>query len=281
MAEQKGLSESERNWLSMLDALLMHPSPVCHEVAALKITELWSEKRTVFQCQLISRAEHWRRQHEEIQTIWQRGKSGAFQTLLRLMRITGIDSPSGTTKPQPRRRAPIIAPSHRLEPGTRPITDDEASRFGRLLDKEGLRAVFDPANRVMDDMLFRPALITLAQTAVRHDQVWPLYESGSIKRPWDPQPRTPETALAMDLALLATLTERRWTWAISDHYLCRLPLGHPLKATAAGRPGWPFLCTVLTNIGLLTRRHGKTWGLTPCARKVCSALAEVWKRAAG
>jgi hypothetical protein len=270
-----GLSDADRANLNLLDALLACLTVEHHARAAEKLVEWWSDSDTPFQRTLSNRANLWASRHGEMMGILQKRNAKAIETLLGL-----INNNPNTPVQKP--RTPIrprvsVRPSRRPHAPARNMTDAEVADFLRLIDAHGLDAVFDPGNLVHADTVFRPPLIRLQGTPVTYDRVWPRYESSSIKRTWDPEDRTPEIALALDLVLLAVAMEKKWTWTISDQYLSRLPWGHPCKATPGDRPGWKLLNGMLQQAGLLEIRSRQTWKLSARARGVTlKYLQEMW-----
>ena len=58
---KKGLTDVERAILAKLDEVLKKGTIEDLQLAAKQIAKLWNEEHTVFQSQLIGRAENWRR----------------------------------------------------------------------------------------------------------------------------------------------------------------------------------------------------------------------------
>ena len=284
MGNDPELSHMEMVWLVSLDALLVQSSPHAHAATAARIVDLWDEGGVVFRRELARRADAWR-QRQVHMTMVVTDHMGPCQRLLQL-----LDLPNGshsknqqtTPKPEPKRaKKSVVRPSCR-NTHRRKMTDDEVARFLKLIDDQGIEAVFDIGNSVNSkDELFRPPLIVLDRVGVHHDAIAPLYESGEIKRPWDPKQREPAIALAFDLALLVMLREKKWTWVISDRYFSRLPWGHPCKMTPEGRPGWKLITTMLEDAGLIELRRGQTWRLRREVRRIIADhLSAIWISAA-
>ena len=187
-----------------------------------------------------------------------------------------------STPPAPRRprpkRGPMVRPSRAAHYPATKMTDEEVERFLKLIDEEGLDAVFDPGNSVtIDDVLFRPPLVVIDGVGVHHEDIAPKYDAGKIKREWDASRTSPAWALAADLTLIVMQRERKWTWQIADRYYKRLPWGHPAKTTPTGRPGWKRITGMLSKQGLIERKSGHTWRLTDAGRDVAGFLVEAWR----
>ena len=278
MSASQGLTDSQRAMLMTVDAVLVLGTPDAHVLAARQILSLWSRQHSIFQSNLVMRAESWRRRQLEL-THPAPDPSGICERLMNLLALPGDESPGVPCRRDTTRRR---FKSQGASSSQRPITDAEVERFIHLIDREGLDAVFDPGNTVTsDDVLFKPPLIVLSGVRVYYGQVAPAYEHGEIVRPWIPHDMEPQIALAFDYALLIIETERKWTWVISDRYLRRLPWGHPCKVTPAGRPGWKLITGLLDRAGLIERRTGQTWRLTREARPVVAEhLLPAWVAAA-
>jgi len=277
----KGLTDIEKAWLVGLDALLMNGSPQGHAVTAGRIVDLWGAGGMDFQRELARRADLWRKRHMQVMQMAGDG-AGPCHRLMQLMgdpKTIDLDaaSPPPTPRPRPRprkARQPLRRPSCRNMP-RRQMSDDEVEKFLKLIDEEGLDAVFDPGNSVTsDDVLFRPPLVVIDGVGVHHEDIAPKYDAGEIKRQWDASKTPPAWALAADLTLIVMLRERKWTWQIADRYYKRLPWRHPAKTTPTGRPGWKRITGMLSKQGLIERKSGQTWRLTDAGRDVASFLAE-------
>ena len=262
-----GLTDVEKAMLISLDALLMQHSNNAHAVTAGRIADLWGGGGKVFQRELSDRAELWKKRHLEVLRM-AGDESSPCKRLMQLMsNPTGVDLDSSPPPKTPRRsrskRPTIVRPSWTSRRAAGEMTDKEVQKFLELIDVEGISSVFDPGVCVMPDgVLLRPPLIVLDGTAVQYDDVAPLYERGEIERPWDPDNRVPEMALAFDFALLVIQREKKWTWPISDNYFRRLPWTHECKLTPEGRPGWKRITPLLEKAGLIERLRGQTWRLS-------------------
>ena len=264
MSSSQGLTDSQRAILMAVDSVLVQCTPGAHVLAARQITHLWSEQHSVFQSQLVMRAESWRRRQIKI-THPIPDPSGDCKRLMDLLALPGDASPG---VPAPRRRGkggPTRCDARRIR---RPITDAEVDRFLNLIDREGVDTVFDPNVTVVNGTVFRRALLVIDQKPVWFESVIGPYETGQIVRDWDDEERTPEIAVALDLSLLAAWQSKKWTWRVSDHVLSRLPKEHPHRAFNGERPGWKPLTQILERQGLINRSRGYTWRLTNPARTV-------------
>jgi hypothetical protein len=174
----------------------------------------------------------------------------------------------------------MVRPSRAAHHPAKKMTDEEVERFLKLIDEEGLDAVFDPGNSVTsDDVLFRPPLVVIDGVGVHHEDIAPKYDAGEIRREWDASKSSHAWALAADLTLIVMLRERKWTWQIADRYYKRLPWGHPAKTTPTGRPGWKRITGVLSKQGLIERKSGQTWQLTEPGRIAAEMVNSFWKAA--
>tara|TARA_E500000318_G_scaffold14854_5_gene14981 strand:- start:137573 stop:138430 length:858 start_codon:yes stop_codon:yes gene_type:complete len=275
------LTDIERAWLVGIDALLMHGSPQGHVVTAGRIVDLWGAGGVEFQSELARRADVWRKRHMQVLQMAGDG-AGPCSRLIQLMGNPTTVNLKPSTPPAPRRprpkRGPVIRPSRAAHYPAKKMTDEEVKKFLKLVDEEGLDAVFDPGNSVTsDDVLFRPPLVVIDGVGVYHEDIAPKYDAGKIKREWDGSKTSPAWALAADLTLIVMLRERKWTWQIADRYYKRLPWRHPAKTTSTGRPGWKKITTVLSKSGLIERKSGRTWRLTDAGRDVAGFLADTWR----
>lgn len=281
--DEGSLSDIEKAWLVSIDALLMHSSPQGHAVTAGRIVDLWGAGGTEFQKQLARRADMWRKRHMQVLQMAGDGAGPCHRLLQLIDTPTTVDlkaPPPPPPSPRPRRRRnrePIIRPScrnlHRKQ-----MSDGEVEKFLKLIDEEGLDAVFDPGNSVTsEDVLFRPPLVVIAGVGVQYEDIAPKYDAGEIERPWDTSKTSPAWALAADLTLIVMLRERKWTWQIADRYYKRLPWGHPAKTTPTGRPGWKKITGMLSKQGLIERKSGQTWRLTDTGKSVAEFLTDTWR----
>lgn len=280
-----GLTDIEKAWLVGIDALLMHGSPQGHAVTAGRIVDLWGAGGVEFQKELERRSDMWRKRHLQVLQMAGDG-SGPCHRLMQLMGNPTTVDLKPSKPPAPRRprskRETVVRPSRAARYPAKSMTDKEVQKFLDLIETEGISSVFDPGVSVMpDDVLFRPPLITIDGTSVFYDHIAPMYNRGGVKRPWDPNQRIPEIALAFDYALLVIQRERRWTWQICDNYFKRLPWGHACKLTPEGRPGWKLITRLLEKSALIERRRGQTWRLTPDVQDaIRDLLTPQWTRAA-
>lgn len=273
MANDQGLTQAQRITLKSLDSILASANHASHVSAAELIIKHWSEKHSAFQGQLIIRVERWRRKHLEIQERWRTAEEGVFGELLRIIRLPD-DAESETSKPKMNRANGTAAPSRQAFAPSGAISDKEVSDFIAMLNEEGISDIFDPANRIIENAVFRPPLILLDGKSIFFDDVWPMYRNRTFNRSWDPNERTPEIALGIDYVLLIIQQEKKWTWPIADRYLVRLPWGHAWKATQKGRPGWSESIRILSEIGLIEKHHGQTWRLSSRGNPV---HGEIWR----
>ncbi len=274
------LSDIEKAWLIGIDALLMHGSPQGHAVTAGRIVDLWGAGGTEFKKELAHRAEIWNKRQVHM-TMVVSDHMGPCHRLLQLLDLPSEShSKNQQTTPKPKRKGPnrsVVRPSCR-NTHRRQMTDDEVARFLKLIDDQGIEAVFDLGNSInSNDELFRPPLIVLDRVGVFHEQIAPLYECGEIKRSWDPKQRDPAIALAFDLALLVMLREKKWTWVICDRHFARLPWGHSCKMTPEGRPGWKLITAMLEDAGLIEQRSGQTWRLTKAGKAAAEQVRVEWR----
>ncbi|MEO1583765.1 MAG: hypothetical protein AAFR96_04235 [Planctomycetota bacterium] len=262
MSSSQGLTESQRAILMAVDSVLVQGTPVAHVLAARQITHLWSEHHSVFQSQLVMRAEAWRRRQLKIMHSIP-DPNRECERLMDLLALPGDVSPGVTSLSRRAKGGPNRCDARKIR---RPITDAEVGQFLDLIDREGVDTVFDPNVSVVNGTVFRRALVVIAQKPVRFESVIGLYESGQIDRDWDDEERTPEMAVALDLSLLAAWQSKKWTWQVSDQVLSRLPKEHPYRAFNGERPGWKPLTQILERQGMLNRSRGYTWRLTNPAR---------------
>lgn len=261
MAKDKGLTKAQRTRLKTLDTLLDSDVPRSHIIVATLIVQHWCEEHNVFQSQLIMPAERWRRRHIQLRQQWRRCELGVFNDLMRILELPGDIEPGVRT---PKKSRVKIIPQPSLLPKTPigVITDEEAAGFLKMLDTDGINDVFDPGNYINNNTVFRPPLILLEGKSIFFGDIWPMYLNGNIERPWDPENRSPDIALAMDYVLLILQKEKKWTRPIANRYLVRLPWGHPWKTTTTGRPGWDASLGILSDSGMIEKHHGQTWRFT-------------------
>lgn len=264
MSSSQGLNDSQRAILMAVDSVLVQGTPGAHVLAARQITHLWSEQHSVFQSQLVMRAEAWRRRQLKItHPIPDPNKD--CQRLMDLLALPGDVSPGVPAPLGEAKRGPNRCDARKIR---RPITDAEVDRFLDLIDREGVDTVFDPNVTVVNGTVFRRALVVIAQKPIWFDSVTGLYETGQIDRSWDDEERAAEMAVALDLSLLAAWQSKKWTWRVADCVLSRLPKEHPYRAFNGKRPGWKPITQILERQGMLNRSRGYTWRLTKPARTV-------------
>lgn len=275
MADE-GLTDIEKAWLVGLDAMLVQTTMDAHAAAAGQIVLLWGCGGPIFHIELTKRAALWCQRHAKMQRF-ALDANGPCEWLVQL---TGLVVPrKNQTSPRrtPRPSRSQVVPSRRSGRSMRRINDEEVERFLKLLDEEGIDAVFDPGNSITSDgMLFRPPLIVIDGAGVFHDDIAPVYARGEIDRAWDPVEREPAIALAFDLALLVAAREKKWTWVICDRHFNRLPWGHPCKVTPEGRPGWKLVTGMLERAGLVGRWRGQTWRLTEAGKATPAIIQTLW-----
>src|SRR5690606_38334026 len=120
-----------------------------------------------------------------------------------------------------------------------------------------------PGARIESGRLIQaPPLLTLGTASLDYAPVALLYDTKKIQRTWDTRSRHPEIALGLDLALLATAIEDKWTYQVSDRYFCRLPGWHKYHPQQGRRPAWPQGTPKLEEQELMERASGRTWTLT-------------------
>lgn len=273
MSASPGLTESQRALLMAVDAVMVQGTPHAHVLAARQIVSLWSEQHSVFQSQLITRAEFWRRRQIKL-TNPVPDPSGDCGRLMNLIALPSDASPGVPARRRNTKRGPGRPDARKLR---KPITDAEVERFMDLLDREGIDTVFDPNVTVVHGTAFRRPLIVLEQVPVQYESIIRPYELGTIERGWDTKDRAPEVAVAFDLVLLATSQAGKWTWQIADQRLGLLPQDHPYRSFAGERPGWKPLTRMLEMQGLIERRRGHTWRLSgPAKDIVIEQLAPTW-----
>lgn len=276
MAKENGLTKAQRTHLKTLDTLLDSDIPRSHTIVATLIVQHWNEEHNAFQGQLVMRAERWRRRHIHLRQQWRRGEFGVFSDLMRILELPGDIEP-GVRAPKKSRAKRV--PQRSLLPKTPRgmITDEEAAGFLKMLNDDGISDIFDPANRILDNTVFRPPLILLDGKSIFFNDVWPMYRDGTIERPWDPEDRAPEIAFAIDYVLLIIHKEKKWTWPIADRYMIRLPWGHPWKLTHKGRPGWDASVQIMDENGMIEKQHGQTWVHAGSAKAISRlAIERMW-----
>lgn len=264
MSSSQSLTDSQRAILMAVDSVLVQCTPGSHVLAAQQITHLWSEQHSVFQSQLVMRAESWRRRQIKI-THPIPDPNGDCERLMDLLSLPGDASPGVPASRRRSKGGPTRCDARKIR---RPITDAEVDRFLDLIDREGIETVFDPNVAVVSGTVFRRALLVIDQKPLWFESVIGPYEAGQILREWDDEERTPAIAVALDLSLLAAWQSKKWTWRVSDHVLSRLPKEHPYRAFNGKRPGWKPLTQILERQGMLNRSRGYTWRLTKLARAI-------------
>lgn len=280
---KKGLTDVERAILSKLDQVLKDCTITDLQLAAKQIAKLWNEEHTVFQSQLNVRAEKWRRAYNDTRKIYRQTAMHEGAALMRLMHIPGIDPPIAGREcsTDHSRHQRLISPSRHHDSPTTEILAGEVERFMELMETESFVDIFDYGNKIINDQLFRPPLILIQLKPIFYDEAYALYQNGSIDRSWDTGSRSPEIALALDLVMIISYVETRWTWGVSDEYLMRLPPDHPMKTTVKGRPGWKKLTAILAEASMLQLRAGQTWELTEAGEEVVKGLTTAWANAGG
>ncbi len=272
MTSPQGLTDSQRAILMAIDSVLVQATPGSHVLAAQQIRQLWSEQYSVFQSQLVMRAESWRRRQIKIMHPLP-DPNRDCERLMSLLALPGDVSPGVPAPRRTARRGPKQCEVRKIR---RPITDAEIERFLDLIEAEGISAVFDPGVSVIDDNLFLPPLLVIDGVGVFYDQIAPAYDRGEVRRQWDASKTPPAWALAADLTLIGMLRERKWTWQIADRYYKRLPWGHPAKTTPIGRPGWKRITGTLSTQRLIERKSSQTWRLTDAGVSVAGFLSDTW-----
>jgi hypothetical protein len=275
---KKGLTDVERAILSKLDQVLKDGTIEDLQLAAKQIVKLWNEEHTVFQSQLIGRAENWRRAYTKIRNVYRRTAMHEAPALMRLMHIPGIDPPIAgrESSTDHSRHQRMISPSRHHDSPTTEIVAEEVERFMELMETESFVDIFDLGNKVINDQLYRSPLVVIRGLSVWYEALLPRYIAEQFSRPWDDQERGPEIALAFDYLLVVLYIESKWTYLICDKYLGRLPPRHPMKTTVKGRPGWKKLTSMLADASLIQMRTSQTWELTNAGKGIAGSLAATW-----
>ncbi len=162
-----GLTDIEKAWLVGIDALLLHGSPQSHAVTAGRLVDLWGAGGAEFQKELARRANIWSKRHMQVLQMAGDGTGPCSQLMQLMGNPTTVhlkpSKPPAPRRPRPK-RGPLVRPSRAAHYPAKRMSDKEVEKFLKLIDEEGIGAVFDPGNLVTsDDVLFRrPLVVTTA-----------------------------------------------------------------------------------------------------------------------